>query len=197
MCLKAPGVEHECHFGIDATRTLQLKLLPGEFHADDESGLRLPSWQWRPPGPLVAEMLALMRLRRSPLAETRREEISEQIQALLAEFSVEPLPLSPPPWLPRVQRALAEGSESISELANQCGVHRVHLARSFRRHVGLPPARFRRVMRLIRTVNALRRDRDALADVAAAEGYADQSHMIRELRADTGLTPLAWRRLGA
>jgi AraC-like DNA-binding protein/quercetin dioxygenase-like cupin family protein len=193
MCVKAAGVEHECRFGAGGTRTLQLQLVHSNRVAEEV----LPDWQWRPPGGLALDMLALVRVANAKPKSSRAEEAGELLQDLLAEFQSVPERTSAhaPSWLPRIRRALEESDETIADLARECDVHRVYFARSFRRHVGMSPAHYRRVMRVLRTVNALQSDTMALAEVALAEGFADQSHMIRELRAETGLTPLAWRRI--
>ncbi|MBL8516000.1 MAG: helix-turn-helix domain-containing protein [Betaproteobacteria bacterium] len=196
MCVKAPGVEHACRFGGERTQTLQLRLAAPGLLNDSLGDSSLPSWTWRPPGRLISEMLALLRLRDTPRLPDRATEAEERVQDLLAAFlaPTRRAPERAPAWLPRMREALVDGHESVDELARACGVHRVHFARCFRHHVGVPPARYRRLMRVLRAINAVRRDPTALAAIAAAEGFADQSHMIREVRAETGLTPLAWRR---
>ena len=62
--------------------------------------------------------------------------------------------------------------------------------RSVRREAGLSLKRFARVTRLLAAVT--RADRSAgpsWAAIAADGGYCDQSHLVRECRAITGLAP--------
>ncbi|MFB9923219.1 helix-turn-helix domain-containing protein [Amycolatopsis halotolerans] len=63
--------------------------------------------------------------------------------------------------------------------------------RLFTLAVGYGPATYRRVLRLQRAI-ALAPATATLADLAVAAGYADQSHLTRECRTLTGLTPSAY-----
>ena len=54
--------------------------------------------------------------------------------------------------------------------------------------VGLTPKTLQRVMRMRRFLDYAERRRD-LSAASADAGYADQSHLTREIRALSGLTP--------
>jgi AraC-like DNA-binding protein len=91
-------------------------------------------------------------------------------------------------------RAAGRGGEppTVRDLADAAGLSRQHLTRRFQRAVGVPPKVFCRLTRFHRLLRAARGGRGAgWADLAATCGYADQSHMIAEFRAFTGLTPAA------
>lgn len=77
---------------------------------------------------------------------------------------------------------------SLAELATLAGVNRFHLLRAFRRTVGLPPHLYQTQLRL-RHARRLILAGDPPARVAAASGFADQSHMIRKFKAAYGVTP--------
>lgn len=101
------------------------------------------------------------------------------------------------PGLDRCARAVeileADPLVSIAEVAQELGVSHGHLDREFRRIVGLRPrqlARQRRVARLLAGIDA--RGDVAWADLAAALGWADQSHLIRDVKRHTGVTPSAY-----
>ncbi len=87
--------------------------------------------------------------------------------------------------------ALAPGG--LARLAQQVGVHPVHLARGFRAVVGKAPGDYARAHRLQSAAARLLRGDDALADVALASGYYDQAHFTRAFRAAFGQTPSRWR----
>jgi AraC-like DNA-binding protein len=93
----------------------------------------------------------------------------------------------------RIRRA--NGQVSVQTLVEESGYSHRHFTDRFRRAVGLPPKRFSRIVRL---QDVLRRIRASTAGngarLAAACGYADQSHLIREMRRLTGITPEAYRR---
>jgi AraC-like DNA-binding protein len=92
----------------------------------------------------------------------------------------------------------------VEELCARLGVSRQALAKAFRDHVGIPPKTLGRVLRLQRALRLLAlpeggaggsgsnggRGRPlSFADLAAAAGFYDQSHMIAEWRDLVGLTP--------
>lgn len=86
------------------------------------------------------------------------------------------------------------GRVEVSTLARESGYSTRHLGRLLADHVGLPPKRLARVVRLEATrCRILERPWTSWADLAAACGFADQSHLGRELRSMVGLGPEAWR----
>ncbi|HEY0780478.1 MAG TPA: helix-turn-helix domain-containing protein [Gemmatirosa sp.] len=91
------------------------------------------------------------------------------------------------------------GRVRIGAACDGLGVSRQHLARQFARHVGLAPKAFARVARL-RALDADLRARERCgarvcwSTLAYAHGYADQPHLVDEVRELTGLTPGAWLR---
>ena len=90
----------------------------------------------------------------------------------------------PPAWLKAAAGELLAAPDEmpIAALARKLGVHRVHLARSFQLHYGMPPSVFRRRAMASRAVAAALAGRSRLADAAAEAGFADQSHMSRVVR---------------
>jgi AraC family transcriptional regulator len=82
----------------------------------------------------------------------------------------------------------------MRELADDAGVHPVHLARVFRAQQGRTPGDYLQRLR-VRAACDLLRDRDyPLAIVAAECGFADQSHFTRVFRKFTETTPAQFRR---
>jgi AraC-like DNA-binding protein len=79
------------------------------------------------------------------------------------------------------------GRASIAGLARDMGISRRQFERRFREQVGLPPRMFGRIVRFQRAFHALGSQRGAA--VAAACGYADQAHLVREIRRFAGKTP--------
>ena len=88
-------------------------------------------------------------------------------------------------------RTLARGPARIDALAADVGWSDRHLTARFRAEVGLRPKEVARVARFDRARRAVR-PRVRLADVAAAHGYADQSHLVRDFRAFAGCPPSRW-----
>ncbi|WP_422012838.1 AraC family transcriptional regulator [Roseateles sp.] len=99
-----------------------------------------------------------------------------------------------PAWLRRCMEQLVDECEQplrLAALAAAAGVHPVSLSRAFRRHYGTSPGRLQRRALLNRAARRLR-DGQAIADVAAQLGFADQSHFTRLFRAEYRCTPAAW-----
>lgn len=84
----------------------------------------------------------------------------------------------------------SHGQVPVGVLAEEIGWSRRHFASRFRRQVGLSPKPAGRVLRFGRAADLLRAGPvRSIADLAAACGYADHSHLVREFRALAGCTP--------
>jgi AraC-like DNA-binding protein len=79
------------------------------------------------------------------------------------------------------------GNASIARIASDTGVSRRQLERRFREQVGLPPRLYARIVRFQRAFQAL--GHESGAAIAANCGYADQAHLVREIRRFAGQTP--------
>lgn len=85
----------------------------------------------------------------------------------------------------------------VADVVADTGFSHRHLARTFAEAVGLTPKAYSRLRRFDRALARLHaRPDEALAEIAAAEGYSDQAHMTREFRAIAGVPPGHYRRLG-
>jgi AraC family transcriptional regulator len=103
-----------------------------------------------------------------------------------------------PQWLEHARtllRARFAAHLSLEQLAQESGVHPVHLARSFRQHYGCTIGDYVRELRLDFVCRRMRMSNAPLAQIAAAAGFADQSHLTRLFKQHTGLTPSEYRRL--
>ncbi|WP_119305189.1 helix-turn-helix transcriptional regulator [Dongia deserti] len=86
------------------------------------------------------------------------------------------------------------GQLRIGDLAAKLGVTRRHLERQCRRDLGTSPKMLTRITRFRRAAALLSRGRvRSGADLAAAGGYVDQAHLIREFREFAGTTPKMFR----
>ena len=97
---------------------------------------------------------------------------------------------SRPGWLDGVHRALEANSvPSTQELARRMDLHPAWLARAYRYATGEGLHETLRRRRVEQACSLLRRSEIALAEVAAASGFCDQSHMNRCFQAVLGRTP--------
>jgi len=83
---------------------------------------------------------------------------------------------------------------SLGQIAAAAGLSVSRLKTVFRTSTGLPVHQYIIQRRLERAKDLLRKDHLSMADVAAAAGFAHQSHMARHMRRAMGLAPRALRR---
>ncbi len=94
--------------------------------------------------------------------------------------------------LARWSRAEMSSFPTVSVLTRDIGLSERAFERRFVAHVGLTPVQYRRLSRfrgVLRLYSTGIRD---WASLAAATGFSDQSHLVREFGAFAGLTPTAW-----
>jgi len=77
---------------------------------------------------------------------------------------------------------------TLDELSLAAGVGKFRLTRLFRAGTGLPPHRYQLAQR-IKHARRLLESGTGVPDVAAAAGFADQSHLHRHFRRSLGITP--------
>ena len=192
VVVKPAEVAHEDRFGRAGARMLGVDLTA-------EAVRDLPGWReggagWRwhhaPEGTERAVRMGL-----DALAETPDETaVADAIAALLHTATVASGAL--PPWLARVREHLHDAwreAPTVSALADEAGVHRVHLARRFRQHLGTTVTAYLRGLRVQSAAHALAAGDAPLAQIALDAGFADQPHFSRSFRRATGLAPGAYR----
>ena len=121
----------------------------------------------------------------------------DRLRAATAEFLGRAMsqPLrTVPHWLDRAQAQLAlPDPVGSSEIARRLGMHPRWLAHAYRAAVGEGLHDTIRRRRVERAVQLLRSTDRAIADIAFATGFCDQSHLNRALRRLTGRTPVQIR----
>jgi AraC-like DNA-binding protein len=136
-----------------------------------------------------------------PLEPIAADAIVSRVAELLAARCDSAVPSRKPPTARRAaERArdflIAEAPRTVAseELEKVSGLDRFALARHFRTVYGTSPHRFQVGRRLARA-QALIVGGTPLSEVAAATGFADQSHLTRHFSARFGLTPGRWAAL--
>lgn len=136
------------------------------------------------------------------LPHTSNDKMSEILPDIVAlsgaqELSNPSPATAAPTWLRRIFEALCDdpAGSLISALSAAEGVHRVHLARSFRRYFGVTPSKFRQGQMAARLAAILPRQELSIADCALEIGFFDQSHATRVLGNETGFSPANLRSL--
>ncbi|MGH7549703.1 MAG: helix-turn-helix domain-containing protein [Gemmatimonadota bacterium] len=182
IVVKPAGVVHADDVGPRGARTVQI-LLDSEVEG-------LGPWRWMHAGAGVSGFLALRRL----LSADGEEGLEDRVLDLLGEVTSTAATArsDPPGWLQNVKEALDDtlsANPPVRDLAREADVHPVSLARAFRRHYGTTVTEYRRRQRVRRAARAIERSDCHLTRIAYATGFSDHSHMCREVRAATGLTP--------
>jgi AraC-like DNA-binding protein len=87
------------------------------------------------------------------------------------------------------------GEARTRDLAGQLGLSQRHFIKVFSSQVGVTPKLFGRVQRFQRAADLTRRSSTPhWADIAAACGYFDQSHLIHDFQTFSGLSPTEFYR---
>lgn len=77
---------------------------------------------------------------------------------------------------------------SLKELATEANLSAYYFHRAFCRETGMPPHAYQIQLRILRAKKLLA-ERHSIAAVAAATGFADQSHFTRHFKRLLGITP--------
>jgi len=169
-------------------------------HAARELGLRGgPQWALTQlaAGPLSAELALLHGLLESGSDPEAVEQAYRSVTLGLLRSANQGPPVRRSACHPGVRRAakrvratFAE-SPSLEELANELQMSKCHLARCFERSLGVPPHRYRRLLRL-RVARRLLEAGLSVGDAASDTGFADAPHLTRAFRDWLGVSPAAW-----
>ena len=131
----------------------------------------------------------------SPLAV---EGVMLELLAETSRRAVRQTESRPPYWLKQVTNLLHDRFNenlSLCEIASAVDVHATHLARVFRKFHGCTVGDYLRRLRVQQASDRLSTSDESLADIASAAGFADQSHLSRVFKQQTGMRPNRFRRL--
>ena len=188
-----PGTVHRDRFRGESGRFVTVSLsLAAQRGLEDV--LTLPAYAMAP-GPTALE--AALRLTTQPDnddALTLESQCMELVMATATHY--EEVCEQAPRWLLQARDCLHDDPESaraLMDIAEDCGVHAVHLARAFRRHFGCSPGAYRRRLRLNLAAAMLSADSADMSEIALRCGYFDQAHFSRAFREAFGLPPGSYR----
>lgn len=113
--------------------------------------------------------------------------------------SAEPRGLAP--WQERRAKAFLlahlAGDVSLAEVARECALSRSHFSKAFKQSTGQTPHAWLVAQRVAAARRLLGQADLPIAEIAAACGFSDQSHLTRVFSAQVGTSPARWRRLNA
>ncbi|CAG4890825.1 AraC family transcriptional regulator [Paraburkholderia gardini] len=202
-----PGELHTGSRAVDAGWRYRVMYAPVDFLqriADDLAGRPQPL-PWFDPGVIRDRDLAYRLRHAHQLMEAGDDLLAAEtamidaLSTLLARYgSTQPETQRIAANDPRVARMQAQlGADlaapvQLSDLAGAVGLSPFHAARLFAQATGMPPHAWRNQIRLQRALGPLRAGA-SVADVAAASGFADQSHFTRHFRRMFGVPPGRWQ----
>jgi len=190
LLFEPAGTTHDDRFAASTGSfvAVSLGMVDGEVLPTAPQTLRRPS----------ALRCALLLAREARAEGVDRPMLEGSVWELVSETSAEPCARASPRWAYDAYEAVmdeaADPDLSVASVAGRVGVHPVHLARVFRQAWGCAPAELLRWRRTERAAALLADSRLCAAEVAAAVGFADQSHMNRAFKTCYGAPPGAWRR---
>jgi AraC-like DNA-binding protein len=120
----------------------------------------------------------------------------EALQQQLNSFFIEVEPTKPVAMKPVIQTSLnyllsAKGVISIQQLVKYTGYTERHIERTFKEYIGINPKKFGTTLKLHQFLRLLKYTSrvNNFTSLCYEAGYADQSHLIKEFRKYTGITP--------
>jgi AraC family transcriptional regulator len=192
---------HASDVGPGAVLSLTLELEPAwlDAHGLTENALG----GYRVITPAVRSRLICLSLlaaawRDGPCTAADLETHALELLELLVRSRARPERGPVPPWLSRGEeflRAHFRSPISLSQAAQEAGVHPIHFARVFRRRHGCPVSAYVRALRLTVAGELIVSGSQPLSQVAYRAGFADQAHLTRWFSRMIGLSPGALRRL--
>jgi AraC family transcriptional regulator len=194
-----PGDDHACCYGNVGGRCLVIE--PLALLGGDDG---VPS----PTEPTIMQDARMVELAARVYREMRAdaphsvsglviESIALEVLAQSARWERPRADRRPPTWLAQLQDFLVSDLAVVPDLATLAtiaGVHRVHVARAFRDHLGCTVGDYVRRERVRRACELLTATSVPLSDVAMRAGFFDQSHMTRVMKRFLGVTPASLRR---
>jgi len=195
-----PDEQHSSHIDVAGARFFIIELDLGWLERAREQAIPFGSSATFRAGPLAWLGGKLYKEFRVPdeVSDLVAEAIVLEMIAEYARMALPRRPASPPSWLRRVDdlvRSRFAERLTLAEIAQESGVHPVHLARIFRRHYRCTLGDYVRRLRVESAAARLESSDESLSDIATGTGFADQSHFTRAFKRQTGLTPGNYRRI--
>jgi AraC family transcriptional regulator len=182
-------IAHDDAFGPGGAAMFQVHFEALDTIGEEQRTL-LERWTWLRGGAVVRPFLRLVAAARSQ----RADDVEQMVADVIAAASDDAAPRGTAPrWLERARDAIDEtnGWPRVAALANLVGVHRVQLARQFRRYYGCSVSAYVRRRRVQYAALAIETG-GTIATAAHDAGFHDHSHLCHAFRAETSLSPSAF-----
>lgn len=198
VVFKPAGTCHANRMGPRGAATLQLTLEAGVVDGPNHP-VGPGDWCWIHGGPAARRFLDLAVGARDGESDAELEDrMFDLLGSVRSGTGEDASPEGVPDWLMRVSEELDDTFREprrVRDLAADASVHPVALARAHRRHFGCSITERIKARRIGEAAALLGGPDVAISSVAYRTGFADQSHLTRVFRSETGLTPGAYRAL--
>jgi AraC family transcriptional regulator len=197
VIVRAPQLLHANQFDAAAHRGFMIELENKWLDGCRHIASVFDGHKYFAGGP-VAE-LALRIYRESRIRDSVAPVIVEGLMLELlghASRSLIKTPVRPPSWLIQTRDLLhAQFNDPLNlvDIAKTVGVHPTHLARTFKKHYRTTVGDYLRRLRLDWATRQLTETETAIAEIALAAGFYDQSHFSHLFKQHTGFTPAEFR----
>lgn len=101
-----------------------------------------------------------------------------------------------PAWLAKTRDLLHDSfcqNLTLKQIAENVGIHPVHLATCFRRHYGCTIGDYVRKLRIDFACAQIRNSNQPLTEIGVSAGFCDQSHFSRSFKNLIGMSPSEYR----
>lgn len=198
----SPADSRAWHARLIIVESGDLAVLAGDHESPDlPPGVTFPTPMLDDPELTVGFTRLHTALDRPATRLARDVQLAEWLHRMVTSSGAHRLP--GPRRTPRDERALQlaydyladqpERNIGLDELADAAGIGKFRLVRLFREQTGLPPHAFQ-IAHRIRRARRLLEAGHPIASIAAATGFADQSHLHRQFQRSLGITPLTYQR---
>ncbi len=192
VVIKPNDVVHENTFGPTPLRLLSISFNDNSLLTD-----RFDAWQWINHPAINVLGIRLWTQMQGVKDEKRLMMLFEDFFTTLARLGKAHF-TRPAEW-PATLKALLEtdldAPQTIQALSEQLSLHRVSLARGFKKEFALSPVQFRQYTRVATALQQLALTQKSLSAIAYDAGFSDQSHLSRSLKSLVGCTPGGFRRM--
>jgi AraC family transcriptional regulator len=135
----------------------------------------------------------------SKLDSRKRLRMEVDCIELCTKLAESPIRFLEPGWVAQICNfieANADARITLAELSQIAGVHRVQIVRGLKRWRGWTPGEFKRQAQLSHAKTMLLTTSQSVGYIAAAAGFADQSHFARTFKKFTGQSVSEFRTKG-
>ncbi len=186
LIIKPPGADHETRVGPHGALSVHFQLKPEAVGTLVHRGVDVQRCHFLLAGPLTARLLSLLR------NQSGHQDIS--VTDVLAFAILNRKENSPPvDTVANSEFAYRTHCGSTCTSATAANMHPVSFARHFRRTTGWAPSRWHLQKRVCDAAGAIAEDLGTFAGIAQSAGFADQAHLCRMFKRETGLTPSQYR----